>query len=559
MADYADGERVAGSLLLSPKKIESLSRLKRNRCFNYKTVLLLVDTIMAFTAFALGARIGGFDFDFNNQWMQTVSLAVFALTSISFFITFDLYSYHRIFSQKLHLIQLGKSLVASLVTILLIVALYAWPQVLDNMYFVPLLFLFALVLLLLSRFLSEHLLNILRVFGLSFFATGIFSLMDSENVPAIITNGVAVPLGFVFCCVLVVALRMFLVHVVFSVWMSRSFRRQVLIVGSNVEAEDLSNHIIANNAPFWVCGIVGPKKGPGLNTTIPKLSLGGVKRLPDIFSKTGIDDLIVTDETIDKTLLVSLVDFCISAGTTVWFQPKLMPIIDIKLVIDNFCGIQMIRLNTNKNMWVFNKVKHTLDALITLPCFILLLPLFTLIAVAIKLDSKGPVFYKAESIGKSEKPFLMYKYRSMQVESSCDMHKDYVTRLIKGEIDVSNCDEKPIKITDDPRVTRVGRLLRKLSLDELPQLLNVIKGEMSLVGPRPCLPYEYEVYQNWHKKRTLVRPGITGLWQVAGRSSVAFDDMILLDLYYIYNRSLEMDFSTLFETIFVVLKKKGAY
>jgi exopolysaccharide biosynthesis polyprenyl glycosylphosphotransferase len=559
MTDYADGERVAGPLLLSPGKIEGLNRLKRTRYFNYKTVLLLVDTLGAFTAFALGAHIAGFGFDFNTQWMQTVSLTVFALISISYFTTFDLYSYHRIFSRKLHLIQLGKSLVASLVTIALIFALYTWPQMLGNMYFVPMLFLFALVLLLLSRFLSEQLLNILRVFGLSFFATGIFSLMDSENVPAVINNGLAVPLGFVFCCVLVVVLRIFLVHVVFNVWMSRIFRRQVLIVGSNVAAEDLSNHILAHNAPFWICGVVGPKKGPGLNTTIPKLSLGEIKKLPDIFSKTNIDELIVTDEAIDKPLLVSLVDLCTSAGITVWFQPKLMPIIDIKLMIDNFCGIQMIRLNTQKNMWVFNKVKHTLDALITLPFFILLLPLFALIAVAIKLDSKGPVFYKAQAIGKNEKPFQMYKYRSMQVESSSDVHKDYVTRLIKGEIDVSNCDEKPIKITDDPRVTRVGRLLRKLSLDELPQLLNVIKGEMSLVGPRPCLPYEYEVYQKWHKKRTLVRPGITGLWQVAGRSSVAFDDMILLDLYYIYNRSLEMDFSTLFETIFVVLRKKGAY
>ena len=383
--------------------------------------------------------------------------------------------------------------------------------------------------------------------------------MDSENVPAVITNGTALLLGFLFCCVLVVVFRAFLVHVVFSVWMARNFRRQVLIVGSNTEAVDLSNHIIANNAPFWICGIVGPEKGPGLNTTIPKLSLGELNKLPDICSKTNIDELIVTDETIDKPLLVSLVDFCISAGVTVWFQPKLMPIIDIKLWIDNFCGIQMIRLNTNKNMWLVNKMKHTLDALIALPVFILLLPLFTLIALAIKLDSKGPVFYKAKVIGKNEKPFQMYKYRSMQIECSHDMHKDYVTRLIKGEIDVSNSQDNPIKITDDPRVTRVGKLLRKLSLDELPQLINVIKGEMSLVGPRPCLPYEYEVYQKWHKKRTMVRPGITGLWQVAGRSSVSFDDMILLDLYYIYNRNLEIDFSTLFETIFVVLRRKGAY
>jgi len=112
---------------------------------------------------------------------------------------------------------------------------------------------------------------------------------------------------------------------------------------------------------------------------------------------------------------------------------------------------------------------------------------------------------------------------------------------------------------NDPRVTRVGRFLRKTSLDELPQLINVLKGDMSLVGPRPCLPYEWEIYKDWHKKRTAVRPGITGLWQVVGRSEVSFEDMILLDLYYIYNYRLELDFSILFETIFVVLKKKGAH
>jgi lipopolysaccharide/colanic/teichoic acid biosynthesis glycosyltransferase len=112
---------------------------------------------------------------------------------------------------------------------------------------------------------------------------------------------------------------------------------------------------------------------------------------------------------------------------------------------------------------------------------------------------------------------------------------------------------------NDPRVTWIGRILRKTSMDEIPQLLNVLKGEMSLVGPRPCLPYEYEVYKDWHKKRTAVRPGITGLWQVVGRSEVSFEDMILLDLYYIYNRSFQLDLTILFETIFVVIKKKGAH
>jgi len=112
------------------------------------------------------------------------------------------------------------------------------------------------------------------------------------------------------------------------------------------------------------------------------------------------------------------------------------------------------------------------------------------------------------------------------------------------------------KITDDQRVTPIGKLLRKLSLDELPQLINVLKGEMSLVGPRPCLPYEYEAYKDWHKKRLSIRPGITGVWQVTGRSAVSFEDMVLLDLYYIYNRNILMDINILYETIFAVLEKR---
>jgi lipopolysaccharide/colanic/teichoic acid biosynthesis glycosyltransferase len=131
--------------------------------------------------------------------------------------------------------------------------------------------------------------------------------------------------------------------------------------------------------------------------------------------------------------------------------------------------------------------------------------------------------------------------------------------MIKGEISYEGKKDKVFKITDDPRITPIGKLLRKFSIDELPQIINVLKGDMSLVGPRPCLPYEYKVYKDWHKKRMSVRPGITGLWQVAGRSAVTFEDMVLLDLYYIYNRRILLDMNIIFETVFTVLGKQGAY
>jgi lipopolysaccharide/colanic/teichoic acid biosynthesis glycosyltransferase len=134
-----------------------------------------------------------------------------------------------------------------------------------------------------------------------------------------------------------------------------------------------------------------------------------------------------------------------------------------------------------------------------------------------------------------------------------------VAKLIKGDIDYEENSNQVFKVVDDPRVTSVGRLLRKYSKDELPQIINVLKGEMSLVGPRPCLPYEYELYKDWHKKRLSIRPGITGIWQVAGRSEVTFEDMVLLDIYYIYNRNLSMDMNIICETFFAVLDKRGAY
>jgi exopolysaccharide biosynthesis polyprenyl glycosylphosphotransferase len=350
--------------------------------------------------------------------------------------------------------------------------------------------------------------------------------------------------------------RLFVVHVVYNIWMRRNFRRQVAIIGSDEEAKNIINHIVTYNAPYWVAGIVG-ESGPKIS--VPKHRLGALSRLPDIVEQNKIEEIIVTDENIDKVTLISLLDYCTNKGFTVWFPQKLMPIIGMKLNIDNFCDLQMIRLCSQKNTWLFNKIKHGLDALMTLPIFVLLSPLFLVISVAIKLNSEGAVFYRAEAVGKNGRIFTMYKFRSMRENNGSDIHKKYVTKLIKGEISIENSKNQPLKITNDPRVTTVGKLLRKLSLDELPQLINVLKGEMSLVGPRPCLPYEYEIYQNWHKKRSSVRPGITGLWQVAGRSAVTFEDMILLDLYYIYNRGLSLDFSILYETIFAVLGKRGAH
>jgi lipopolysaccharide/colanic/teichoic acid biosynthesis glycosyltransferase len=189
-------------------------------------------------------------------------------------------------------------------------------------------------------------------------------------------------------------------------------------------------------------------------------------------------------------------------------------------------------------------------------------PLLLLIAAAIKASSKGPVLFRQERVGQYGQPFTFLKFRSMHVNNDTSVHKEFVTKFItsKAPGDVSNANgAEPYKLPNDKRVTRVGRFLRKTSLDELPQFLNVLKGEMSLVGPRPPIPYEVAAYQTWHRRRILeVKPGITGLWQVTGRSRVKFDEMVRLDLRYAASWSPWLDAKILLRTPMAVLKGTGA-
>ncbi len=183
-------------------------------------------------------------------------------------------------------------------------------------------------------------------------------------------------------------------------------------------------------------------------------------------------------------------------------------------------------------------------------------------ALMIKLDSPGPIIFKQIRQGEKGARFGFLKFRSMV--SNCDdtAHRQYVTNLIKGElakIDQGNGQEPLYKMKSDPRITRVGKIIRKTSIDELPQLFNVLKGDMSLVGPRPPLPYEVERYEPWHLRRILeVKPGITGLWQVDGRSKTSFDDMVRMDLRYVQNWSLWLDIKILLKTVRAVIRPNGA-
>jgi lipopolysaccharide/colanic/teichoic acid biosynthesis glycosyltransferase len=220
-------------------------------------------------------------------------------------------------------------------------------------------------------------------------------------------------------------------------------------------------------------------------------------------------------------------------------------------------------LSTNNGRSSLLRVKQMMDIFGSALVLILCTPLLLVIALAIKATSKGPVLFRQQRVGQYGQCFTFLKFRSMHTDNDHSVHKEYVSKLIAGKAEHIPSNEKVkgvYKLTNDPRVTLVGKFLRRTSLDELPQLVNVLKGDMSLVGPRPAIPYELAAYQTWHRRRVLeVKPGITGLWQVSGRSSVKFDEMVRLDLRYASSWSPWLDFKILIRTPRAVIGGAGAY
>ena len=214
----------------------------------------------------------------------------------------------------------------------------------------------------------------------------------------------------------------------------------------------------------------------------------------------------------------------------------------------------------HERAFVSDAIKRGLDLVGSLALLVLLAPLFALIAAVIKLKSPGPVFFRQVRVGQNKKPFTILKFRTMRVNADAAIHQEYVSWFINSSSQSGTGEKSALfKIADDPRVTPIGRILRKTSLDELPQLLNVLFGDMSLVGPRPPLFFEVEQYKRWHCRRVVeAKPGVTGLWQVTGRSRTTFDDMVRLDLRYARTRSLLTDLKILLATPAAVFTTKGA-
>lgn len=288
--------------------------------------------------------------------------------------------------------------------------------------------------------------------------------------------------------------------------------------------------------------------------------IGDLKDLPETIRESGANEVIIADPEVDGTLLFEVMMRC-GRGRGVEFRiaPSLFNCLPRKTEIDQIGPLPMIRLFREPLSNAARLIKRTSDLVIAMATLVLFAPFWLVIALLIKIDSKGPVFYLQERVGMDGRIFLVYKFRTMHVGSNDEIHKEYQRVFIAGraEANVGDTDHPAYKLKNDPRITRVGRFLRRLSLDEVPQLFNVLRGDMSVVGPRPPIPYEVEAYELWHRKRLDMKPGLTGLWQVSGRNRLPFEEMVKLDLFYIENWSVLFDVKIILRTAMVILKGDG--
>lgn len=329
----------------------------------------------------------------------------------------------------------------------------------------------------------------------------------------------------------------------------------ILIVGSNGVAEMCVNEIahdpkLGRRVVGFITSDGSPPKSEALRHWP---TLGRYDEMHRFIRLYGIGEVLITDPEIPAQILFNTVVKC-GRGSRVAFRvvPNLLNCIPRKTYVEQLGSVPMVRLFEEPLSGAARLFKRSIDILVSMLVLLVTAPLWLVIGLAIKLGSRGPVFYRQERVGMDGHVFLLFKFRSMLDDVEIDeAHREYMQRVIKkeGKINLGTDDEPSYKFINDSRLTRIGRWLRRTSLDELPQLFNVFKGEMSLVGPRPPIPYEVECYEAWHRKRLDVKPGMTGLWQISGRYHLSFEQMVQLDIYYIENWSLWLDLKIILKTI----------
>jgi len=324
-------------------------------------------------------------------------------------------------------------------------------------------------------------------------------------------------------------------------------RRRALVVGEGEHLDELHRTLgsVRGGIDYDFVGAIAPSQ-----TGIRLPVLGDLRSLPGILDAFRVDEVIMADSGADTSALLELVEEAHRRGVKVRIAPRVTELLTDRADYVPGQGIPLFELRPPVFAGLDWLAKRSFDVVVSALVLAIGLPLWLLIAAAIKLSSPGPVLYSSRRVGLHEHEFGMVKFRTMV--AGADERQEVLEER-------NEADGALFKIRDDPRVTGVGAALRRLSLDEIPNLLNVVRGEMSLVGPRPLPLRDFAQLDAWHRKRYLVLPGMTGLWQISGRSSLGFDDLVRLDFYYLENWSIWLDISILARTIPAVLRRRGAY
>ncbi len=342
-----------------------------------------------------------------------------------------------------------------------------------------------------------------------------------------------------------------------------------LIVGTNAEAGQTIRELRERrDLGYRVIGVVRSDseiltQGEGERFEFAETAIvGGIDELSDLIRELEIQEVIITDNTIaSERLFEAMLQISRKQKVEFRFAPSLFNLLPQKTSVEQIGVLPMVRLFREPLSEIERFIKRLSDIVISTAAILVLSPVWLIAAILIKLDSKGAVLFRQERVGMDGRIFLCYKFRTMHADSDDLLHREAYQKNIDGDSDANAGDaEAPVfgKVKDDPRVTRFGKRLRRSSFDELPQILNVLQGDMSVVGPRPPIAYEVEEYDIWHRKRLDMKPGITGLWQVSGRNRLTFDEMVRIDLFYIENWSLWLDLKIILLTLPAILRGDGA-
>jgi undecaprenyl-phosphate galactose phosphotransferase len=333
-------------------------------------------------------------------------------------------------------------------------------------------------------------------------------------------------------------------------------QRNILIIGAGEAGQSLAAKLILEKGlGVNIIGFLDDNKKVGFEIITGKKIIGTINNLNTLSKKLRIDEIIIAIDNISYERLLEILDTCRQVDAILKISSDLFQIIPQKVMTEKYHDIPVINVSCQINASFSLITKRIFDIIVASVGLFFLSPVLGIVAILIKLSSQGPIIYTHFRIGKDGQPFIFYKFRSMIVSNIDDGLRK--KRMIDFINEKNNRHDPDKKIVDENRITWIGKFIRKTSIDELPQLINVIKGNMSLVGPRPCLLYEYDHLEEWQKKRFSVLPGCTGVWQVLGRSSVSFTDSVVLDLYYINNMSPWLDLQLILKTVPVMVFGKG--